>query len=165
MYTYIVLKILVGSLLHQVCNNGTMALLSSPHESSHAILFIVIATATVISNSVTTQHHMHIHINWYVLKCICSYIYTHMYTYTHTYIHILINALIQMLILILIHIYSYIHTHTYILIHILIHVLIHILIMTKACTQSLLSSSLSYVVDVYLHCSEDPCWLLAPPSM
>ena len=63
MYTYIVLKILVGSLLHQVCNNGTMAPSSSQYESSLAILFIVIATATVISNSVITQHHMHIHIN------------------------------------------------------------------------------------------------------
>ena len=95
MYTYFVLKILVGSLLHQVCNNGTMAILSSLHESSPATLFIVIATATVISNSVITQHHMHIHINWYVLMCTYSYIYTHIYIlvntykyiYTHTYIH------------------------------------------------------------------------------
>ena len=93
MYTYIVLKILVGSLFHQVCNNGTMAINSSPHESSEATLFIVIATATVISNSVITQHHMHTNINWYILIC------TYLYIYTHKYI--------------LIHTYSYIYTHTY----------------------------------------------------
>ncbi len=69
MDTYLVLKILVGSLLHQVCNNVIYATPSSLHESSLAILFIVIATATVISNSVITQHHMHTNINWYILIC------------------------------------------------------------------------------------------------
>ena len=78
MYTYIVLKILVGSLLHQVGNNGTMAITSSPYESSPATLFIVIATAAVISNSVITQHHMHIH--------------TFTYIHSHTYIYIYVET-------------------------------------------------------------------------
>ena len=97
MYTYIVLKILVGSLLHQVCNNGTMALISSLHESSSAILFIVIATATVISNSVITQHHMHTNINLYVLinKYVLIYIYIYIYSYIYTHTYILIHTYIN----------------------------------------------------------------------
>ena len=77
MYTYLVLKILVGSLLHQVGNNGTMAIYSSIYESSPAILFIVIATAAMISNSVITQHHMHIHT--------FTYIHIYIYIYVETY--------------------------------------------------------------------------------
>ena len=91
MYTYIVLKILVGSLHHQVGNNGTMAFISSIYESGGAILFIVIATATVISNSVITQHHMHIHTFAYIHVYITIYVETYLYTQAKTYIHIQIH--------------------------------------------------------------------------
>ena len=141
MYTYLVLKILVGSLLHQVGNNGTMAKISSPYESSIAILFIVIAKATVISNSVISQHHMHIHTFTYIHIYIHSHTYIYAYIHIHTCIHIHINRDVLIHTSENLHTHTNTYTHTYIHTYIHLYTLIHTYIHTYIHTHTYIHSS------------------------